>query len=107
MQIRFFREGRRPEACSERGVCHPRKVSGEFRGVVPRPLVLTQTPQFGVFWCKNEVRAGAENELWGENESSLNGQFFFTARYGYELHSCQFVAPNSVGSYLDSKTVLS
>ena len=47
VQIRFFREGRRPEVCSERGVCHPRKVSGEFRGVVPRPLKPTQTTGFG------------------------------------------------------------
>ena len=47
VQIRFFREGRRPEVCWERGVCHPHKVSGEFRGVVPRPLIPTQTTSFG------------------------------------------------------------
>ena len=47
VRIRFFREGRRPEVCSERGVCHPHKVSGEFHGVVPRPLIPTQTTNFG------------------------------------------------------------
>ena len=47
MQIRFFREGRRPEVYSERSVCHPRKVLVRFRGVVPRPLKPTQTTGFG------------------------------------------------------------
>ncbi len=47
VQLRFFREGMCPEACSERGVCHPRKVSTGFRGVVPRPLKPTQTTGFG------------------------------------------------------------
>ena len=60
VQIRFSREGSRPEVCSERGVCHPRKVSGEFRGVVPRPLVPTQTPVLvqkrGEGWCRKRAQ---------------------------------------------------
>ena len=38
VQVRFFRGGRHPEVYSERSVRRPRKVSGEFRGVVPRPV---------------------------------------------------------------------
>ena len=73
VQIRFFREGRRPEVCSERGVCHPRKVSGEFRGVVPRPLKPTQTTGFGA-----KTRLGLVQK-WssGANQELAVGPIFF------------------------------